>query len=83
MNRSIEYSIVEYLLNHSEGIRQQLQVEKIGECESLFQPEFNNAVTSEVVSILCKGLGLSYIEVSEIVTEDYLIEILGRDWFVM
>ena len=78
-SRDNEYKIAGYLLNHWEGMSDDIKNRKVY-CPPLLIPEYRSALVNEVTFILAEALGLPYEIVAEIVTDEFLTGLLGKEF---
>jgi hypothetical protein len=77
-----EYAIAAYLLAHGDVIRSDLRSREYGWSSATAPMEdYREALTSEVVQTLAEALQLNVEQVSSVVTEKYLVSLLGEEWF--
>jgi hypothetical protein len=78
-----EYEIVEYLTYHGDSLKEEmpcfLYTNKAVARE--YKPQFDEVVVEELVSLLTEALHLSYEQVAEIVDYNFVISILGTEFF--
>ena len=78
----IEQSIAEYLLLHQEGIKSvlsELCVES--KTNPILKTYLNEAIVNKVILQLTSGLQLNYEEVAQYVDYDYIVNLLGKEFF--
>jgi len=81
---SMEYEITSYILHHKDGIKEHLQSTAVlGYIKEQYVDEFEQAVVDEVVELLYKSLNTSYQEVACIVDKNFLVELCGKDFFML
>ena len=78
----MKYEISEYLLNHRDGIKETLaKLATQAKDNPILLSHFHEAVVKEVIMMLTDALNLNYEEVAEVVEYDFLVELLGKEFF--
>lgn len=76
------YEITEYLLKHHDGIKEYLKSKaSTFKYAPVFQYHYEEQLLSELAHILAEATGRSFEEVSSVVTKEYIVSLLGKDFF--
>jgi hypothetical protein len=79
---NVELEIAEYLLKHQDGIGESLKAVALETDKNpILRTYFREAVVQEVIIKLTEALQLNYEEVASIVDYNYVICLLGEEFF--
>lgn len=78
----MEYEIAEYLVNHKEGIHEDLsKLANEAKSNPILTSFFRDAVVNELIQRVILGMNLDYERVASVVTYDYIVKLFGEEFF--
>lgn len=76
------YLLAEYLLKHNDGIKECLKSRaSVFKYDPAFQYYYEEQLLSELAHVLAEATGMSFEDVSSVVTKDYVESLLGKEFF--
>lgn len=76
----METEIIDYLLNHKEGIKETLRAHRIAYAPAL-KEHYIQAATNEVLHMVMEGLNANYEEVGCVINSRFLVRLLGEEFY--